>query len=96
MEQSAGSAGNTHRFEPVKIIFDNHPNDTVISLNDGVVEIKPGDKNVTATCVKKVEIKLTDGALLQLWLIHELQKVKKISVTKNKDTGEYTIIEEPA
>ncbi len=96
MEQQTGAAVNTQLFEPVKITFDNHPPDTVISLNDGIVEIKPGDKNITATCVKKVEIKLTDGALLHLLLIHELQKVKKIIVTKDKETGEYTIIEEPA
>lgn len=96
MEQSAAHASNPQSFEPVKIIFDNHANDTVISLNDGVVQIKPGDKNITATSVKKVEIKLTDGALLQLWLVHELQKVKRITVTKDKETGEYIIIQDPA
>lgn len=96
MEKQTGPTLNTQSYEPVQIVFDNHPHDTVISLNGGMLTIKPGEKNVTATSVKKVEIKLLDGALLNQWLLHELQKVKRITVTQGKKSGEYVIIEEPA
>lgn len=77
--------------EHVEITFNNYPDDTVILLNNGLVKITPTHKNVTVNGVKSVEIKKTDGLLLRLLLIHELQKTKLITVAKNTETGEYSI-----
>lgn len=78
--------------EHVSITFNNHPDDTEIVLNGGVIKITPTRKNVTVKGVKEVKIQILAGALLAHYTIKKLQETKEITVIKDQETGAHTII----
>lgn len=74
-----------------EVTFNNYPNDTEVFINSGAARITPTRINVTIKGITDALIQKVDETFIRLFTSDDLQDVRVINITKDPDTGKYSV-----